>query len=125
MHTVMNKIKSWKYLRIFYIFPALIFLVAIITNLKELHQMSSLGIEVKYVLIIPLVIFIYQSLRNSIVGWILVLLLYFIYLFLLIINLLNIEWEYSGVLGLYIFIILIYLVIGLLYFIIRPKEKII
>ena len=121
----MNKIKSWKYLRIFYIFPALIFLVAIITNLKELHQMSSLGIEVKYVLIIPLVIFIYQSLRNSIVGWILVLLLYFIYLFLLIINLLNIEWEYSGVLGLYIFIILIYLVIGLLYFIIRPKEKII
>ncbi len=121
----MNKIKSWKYLRIFYIFPSLIFLFAIITNLKELHQMSSLGIEVKYVLLIPFVIFIYQSFRNSIVGWILVLLLYFIYLFLLIINLLNIEWENSGVLGLYIFTILIYLVIGLLYLIIRPKEKII
>ena len=121
----MNNLKNWKYLRILYILPALIFLFTFITNLNGLNQWSSLGIEVKYVLIIPLLIFIYQSLRNSIVGWILVMLLYFVYLIILTFNLLHIEWENSGVLGLYAFIILIYLFIGFLYFIIRPKEKII
>jgi hypothetical protein len=116
--------------RLLYIIPLIVFIYALVKNFKDLNQISSLGIKYTYVFTIPIFIFAYQTFRNSIIGWIAVMLLYFIYLILLIVGLIE-TYELIGTKFTYnqffinSILVIVYLGIGLLYIRFRPKNRII
>ena len=123
----LNKINKWKYIRLFYILPCSVFSWGLLSNLHYLNQQSSFGISYKYVLTIPLLVFLYQSVRNSILGWVLTMSLWIIYLILLVSKIPeNYQSSYDNptVFGLYILVILVFLLIGVLYYLIRPKKNV-
>jgi hypothetical protein len=117
-------------IHLLYIIPLIVFIYALVKNLKDLNQISSIGIKYSYVFIIPILIFAYQTLRNSIIGWIAVMLLYLIYLILLIVGLIQ-TYELIGTKFTYnqffinSILAIVYLGIGLLYYRFRPKNRII
>ena len=117
-------------IRILYIVPCFIFIFGFIFNITDLSLESSLRVQYWIVFIVPILIFGYQSFRNSIVGWILVMLLYIAYLILLLINF----FDYIGYSAAkfsentafqYLAFLIIYICVGVLYFLIRPKDKMI
>ena len=117
-------------IRLLYILPLFIFIYGLVNNLKYLNLNSSFGIKYSYVFTIPILIFTYQSVRNSIIGWIAVMLLYISYLILLIIGLIN-AYELIGTKYTYIqfftvcALVIIYMGIGLLYYRFKPKKRVI
>lgn len=117
-------------IRLLYLIPLLIFVFGFIMSRNELDNMSSFGIEYFYIFLIPTIIFLYQTIRNSIIGWVLVLILYLTYLGIWIKGLIEMydlvgaKYEYSQYFTLWILVI-IYLGIGLIYYIYRPKKKLI
>jgi hypothetical protein len=114
-------------IRLLYIIPLTVFIYALFSNWKDLDSESSFGLKYLYVTIVPIIIFAYQSIRNSIVGWILVIFLYLSYLTLWVYGLieeyLNVGVKYSQeqYFSWWIFVIL-YLGLGYVYFKFRPKE---
>ncbi|MFK5959725.1 MAG: hypothetical protein QM495_12765 [Lutibacter sp.] len=114
-------------IRLLYLIPLLIFIFGFITSRNELNSMSSFGAEYLYIFLIPTIIFLYQTIRNSIVGWILVLILYFAYLGIWVKELIEMydlvgaKYEYVQYFTFWIYVI-IYLGIGLIYYIYRPKK---
>ena len=126
------KIRNYKsiLIRLLYIIPLTIFIYAFLSNWKDLDSVSSVGIKYFYVISIPILIFTYQTIRNSIIGWSLVMILYFSYLTLwvhgLIEEYVNIGAKYTyGQYFSWWIIVVLYLGLGFIYFKYRPRKLII
>ena len=110
--------------RLLYIIPLIIFVVVLVMNLNELDSRFFL-----YVSLVPILIFAYQSIRNSIIGWIAVMMLYVIYLVIWIIYLIA-GYHYIPVKTSYVqyfswwIPIIIYFGVGFLYIKFKPKKRI-
>jgi len=117
-------------IRLLYLIPLLIIVAEFISSRNELKIVSSFGVKYFYIFLIPTIIFLYQTIRNSIIGWILVLIFYLTYLGFWIkglidmIDLVGLKYENIQYLTFWIYII-IYLGIGLIYYIYRPKKRLI
>lgn len=114
-------------IRLLYIIPFLIFAYAFIEQLILVEERFR---KIDYKVLIPMIIFLYQSIRNSIVGWILIVLLYLAFLYLIIEGIIR-SIEYLGGktdLNILIFqfaFALIYLGLSIIYWKIRPKNRLI
>ncbi len=117
-------------IRLLYFIPLTLFVLMFIGEWGNLNEYSSFKIKYLYVYLIPIVIFTYQTIRNSRLGWILVMILYLLFLFNWIYRLIE---QYSTIGGrytsghyflLWIFV-LIYVGIGIVYIKFRPKKLII
>lgn len=123
----MNKRLKNSLIRLLYFIPLIIFIFGFIFSLKDLEYDSSLGLKYKYVFGIPILVFAYQTIRNSIIGWTLVMLLYFVYLWIWIwrlidqYSLIGAKYTYGQYFSWWI-LVLIYIGLGLIYFKIRPKR---
>lgn len=117
-------------IRLLYLLPLIIFIIGFINSFNLLDSISSLGIRYKYVFIVPIIIFTYQTIRNSVVGWILVMILYLSYLTIWIyglideFSLIGAKYTYGQYFSWWIFV-LGYIGIGWIYFKFRPKKLII
>lgn len=117
-------------IRLLYLIPLLFFTIGLINSLDIMNSLSSLGIKYKYVFILPIIIFAYQTIRNSLTGWILVMILYLSYLTIWIYGLIDefsmigAKYTYGQYFSWWIFV-LIYIGIGMIYIKFRPKELII
>jgi hypothetical protein len=124
----MNKRLKEILIRLLYFIPLVVFIIGLLLSLKELEFNSSIGMKYKYVFGIPIVIFAYQTIRNSQLGWILVMILYISFLGLWIyeligeFSLIGAKYTYGQYLFWWIFVI-IYLGLGVIYFKFRPKKK--
>jgi len=114
-------------IRLFYIVPFIFFAYVFI---EELFLVDERFRKIDYIVLCATVIFLYQSIRNSIIGWILTMFLYFVFLFYVGKGLI---WSF-GQIGAKIdtkgFLIqcgfiLIYLGLGFIYWKIRPKNRMI
>jgi hypothetical protein len=115
--------------RLLYIIPLILFITGFIHRINDLEYNSSLGIKYKYVFI-PILIFAYQTIRNSKVGWILVMILYLVFLFFWIYELIGeyyligAKYTYDQYFFWWVYV-MIYLGIGWIYYKLRPKDVII
>jgi len=114
-------------LRLFYVIPFLFFTYAFILESFFVEERFR---RVDYVVVIAMTIFLFQSIRNSIVGWILAMVLYLIFLYMLgegivrSINYLGAKMDMRTLI-IQCGFVLIYLGLGFLYWKIRPKKRII
>lgn len=114
-------------IRICYIIPFMIFAN---TFIEERFLFDERFRQVDFWVVIPMIIFLYQSIRNSIVGWVSAMILYLIFLYLI----------GSGIVGsndslgtktdkqtfiIQIVIGLLFMGLGYLYWNIRPKKRIV
>ena len=117
-------------IRLLYIIPLLIFAFGFFTSRNELNSLNSFGIKYLYIFLIPTIIFLYQTIRNSIAGWILIMIMYLTYLGILIkglideFDLVGVKYEFGQYLIFWISVI-IFLGIGVIYYIYRPKKRLI
>jgi len=114
-------------IRICYIIPFLIFAYAFI---DEFFIVDKRFQQVDYKIVIPMIIFLYQSIRNSISGWILAMLLYLMFMYLLGEGIVNSYYDLGAKIDKQTFIIqiaigLLFLGLGYLYWRIRPKKRLI
>jgi hypothetical protein len=114
-------------IRFCYIIPFLFFLYTIIEDLfildKQFRQIESM-------VVVATLIFLFQSIRNSIIGWILTMLLYLAFLYFVVIGIYTSIQNWGGKIDESTFMIqclfaLIYIGLGFLYWKIRPKKRII
>ena len=126
----MNRKHKAIFIRLLYIIPLILFIIGLFNSLDELNSTSSLGIKYKYVFIFSIVIFSYQSIRNSRVGWALVMLLYLSFLTIWVYGLIDgfsmvgAKYTYGQYFSWWIWV-LIYLGIGWIYYKFRPKTNLI
>lgn len=124
----MNKRLKEIFIRLLYVIPLLLFTTELFYSLDSLNSTTSFGIKYKYAFIIPILIFAYQSIRNSKVGWVLVMSLYLTFLTIWVIGLIEgfsmigAKYSYGQYLSFWIFVLL-YLGIGWIYYKFRPKTK--
>jgi len=117
-----------KLIRLLYVIPLLIFVFGFITSRNEFNSLSSFGVKYLYIFLIPTIIFSYQTIRYSIAGWILIMILYLAYLGIWVKGLIEMydlvggKHSYGQYFTLWILVI-IYLGIGLIYYIYRPKKR--
>ena len=117
-------------IRLLYFVPLTLFILMFIGEWRNLNEYSSFKIKYLYVYLIPIVIFTYQTIRNSRLGWILVMVLYLLFLFDWIYRLIE---QYSMIGGkftseqyfLWWIFVLIYVGIGIVYIKFRPKNLIV
>lgn len=117
-------------IRLLYIIPLAFFIWMLVDDWQYLHSESSIGVSYIYVYTIPILIFTYQTIRNSILGWFLVMFLYALFLFVWTTDLVHAyslvgvkytsEQYYSGW-----FFVILYIFLGLVYFKFRPRKLII
>jgi len=102
--------------------------LSMVLNFRDLNNLSSLGLKYWIIFLIPSLIFIYQSIRYSQIGWFLTMILYCLYLILMFIGsyeiyiLIPAKYDY-GIFFYYFCFILIYLVIGYVFLKLRPSKK--
>ena len=114
-------------IRICYIIPTLIFIFVLIDELILAEEKFR---RVDYAVITATVFFLYQSIRNSVSGWILVMILYLIFLYMLGEGILR-SIDYLGAkIDKQTFLIqigigLCFMGLGYLYWRIRPKNRLI
>lgn len=116
--------------RLLYFVPLTLFILMFIGEWRNLDELSSYKIKYFYVYLIPVIIFAYQTIRNSRFGWTLVMVLYLIFLFDWIYRLIG---QYSMIGGKFTsgqyfswwIFVLIYIGIGMIYIKFRPKKLII
>lgn len=122
----MNKRLKEVLIRLLYVIPLLLFTTELFYSLDSLNSTTSFGIKYKYAFIIPIFIFAYQSIRNSKLGWLLVLSLYLTFLTIWVIRLIEAfsmvgaKFTYGQYLLFWVFVLL-YLGIGFVYYKFRPK----
>jgi hypothetical protein len=113
--------------RLLYIGPLVIFSFALVVNFGGLSAINSMGIPYSYLIIVPLIIFAYQSVRNSLLGWALSMGLYMAYLLYWVVDLI-VSFDAivsKGSMRLYLLLWLMvatYLGIGVVYLMARPKR---
>lgn len=126
----MNKTKNYldnKYWRMtLYMVPAIIFMYLLIDYYDRWYFESSFGVSYLFLFSSGFIIFLYQALRNSLLGWFFCLLLYLIYLKNLIFefqNLYPVKTDASTLwyFGLFFFL---YILFGLVYWSIRPEKRV-
>jgi len=116
--------------RLLYVIPLIVFILVFIFNVDDMKLVGSYGIRYYLVFSFPIIVFGYQSIRKSVIGWILVMILYLVFLAHWIKVLIEIHYLVSVIYSIdhYIFcwsFLLVYLVIGWIYFKFRPKKPII
>ena len=114
-------------IRICYIIPFLIFAYAFI---EELFLVDERFRQADIMIIAPMIIFLYQSIRNSIIGWGLIMILYLIFLYMLGEGIVSSISLLGAKIDKQTFIIqlglgLLFLGLGYLYWKIRPKKRLI
>ena len=124
----MNKRLKEVLIRLLYVIPLLLFTTELFYSLDSLNSTTSFGIKYKYAFIFPIFIFAYQSIRNSKLGWFLVLSLYLTFLTIWVIRLIEAfsmvgaKFTYGQYLLFWVFVLL-YLGIGFVYYKFRPKTR--
>jgi len=116
-------------IRLLYFVPLSLFILMFIGERRNLDELSSYKIKYFYIYLIPVIIFAYQTIRNSRFGWTLVMVLYLIFLFDWIYRLIG---QYSMIGGKFTsgqyfswwIFVLIYIGIGMIYIKFRPKKLI-
>jgi len=121
-------IKTKKVLiRLCYIIP---FLAFAFTFIDELFFVDERFQEIDFWIITPMIVFLYQSIRNSIIGWGAAMILYLIFLYLIGEGILR-SIDYLGAkidkqtFMIQIAIGLLFLGLGYLYWKIRPRKRLI
>lgn len=114
-------------IRICYLIPFLLFAYAFI---EEGFLMEERFRQFDYQIIIPMIVFLYQSIRNSIIGWILVMIMYVMFLYLLGDGIVSSYYDIGAKIDKQAFVIqiiigLIFMGLGYLYWKIRPKKRLI
>lgn len=114
-------------IRLCYIIPFIIFAI---TFIEEGFFTEDRFRQFSYEIIIPMLVFLYQSIRNSIVGWVMVMILYVLFLFIIAKGLVHSYQNLGAKTDETIFIFqivvgLIFLGLGVLYWKIRPKNRLI
>lgn len=114
--------------RLAYLLPGGIFAYLLIDYQDNWSSKSSFGLSFFNLFIIAAGIFLYQGLRNSILGWIGVVMLYLIYGYGLIEAYHN--WRFLMVvksdpddIGYWVALFVIYLLVGVFLFIIKPRKR--
>ena len=114
-------------IRICYVFPFLLFAYTIVEDLLLLDKQFR---QVEIMVVIATAIFLYQSIRNSIIGWVLVMILYSVFLYFIAIGIYTTSGDLGGKIDKNTFLIqcvfaIIYTGLGYLYWKIRPKKRLI
>ncbi len=114
--------------RLFYLIPGVVFLYLLFDDQRKWFFESSFGVDYLALFGAAAGVFLYQSLRNSWLGWCLVLMLYMIYGFETVKEFDN--WYFLvGVkndikdIWYWVLFFVIYLLIGAVLFIIRPGKR--
>jgi hypothetical protein len=114
-------------IRICYIIP---FLVFAYTFIDERFLVDERFRKVDLWIVIPMIVFLYQLIRNSIIGWGAAMILYLIFLYLIGEGILRSIGSLGAKIDKQTFMIqivfgLLYLGLGYLYWKIRPKKRLI
>lgn len=114
-------------IRICYIIPFLLFAYAFI---EEGFLMEERFRQFDFWIIAPLIVFLYQSIRNSIIGWGVSMILYLIFLYLIGAGILSSIDSLGAKIDTQTFVIqlligLVFMGLGYLYWRIRPKKRLI
>lgn len=114
-------------IRICYIIPFLLFAYAFI---EEGFLVKERFRQFDYKTIIPMIVFLYQSIRNSIIGWGLAMILYVAFIYLLGDGIIDSYYDIGAKIDKQTFVIqiligLAFLGLGFLYWKIRPKKRLI
>jgi hypothetical protein len=114
-------------IRICYIIPFLLFAFAFI---EEGFLMEERFRKFDFWIIAPLIVFLYQSIRNSIIGWGAAMILYLIFLYLIGNGILSSIDSLGAKIDTQTFVIqiligLVFMGLGYLYWKIRPKKRLI
>lgn len=114
-------------IRICYIIPFLLFAYAFI---EEGFLMEERFRQFDFWIIAPLIVFLYQSIRNSIIGWGAAMILYLIFLYLIGDGILSSIDSLGAKIDTQTFVIqlligLVFMGLGYLYWRIRPKKRLI
>ena len=121
------------FIKLIYFIPLASIIFICISNFGKLSREMTLGIPNLFAFLPLIIIFTYQLIRNSIVGWASVMFLYLLFLVTYIKDIIRIykfELTYGSgpskeqILSLSLYILLI-LGVGVIYLMARPKEKII
>jgi hypothetical protein len=114
--------------RLPYIIPGLFFIWIFIDFRGIWFSKNSLGLNYLIISLIPALIFTYQSIRNSKIGWFLIMILWLTYFVMIIvdfkhktIDLLGIKTNTKDVL-INLFLILGIIAIGYVYYKLKPKR---
>jgi|GEM_PF-4246410 hypothetical protein len=111
--------------RLLYIIPLLFFTFGIVSE----FQLGIIDIIELFVLVFAVLAFLYQAIRNSFVGWMIIMTLYFIYLVIWVSELIK-SYDLVGAkydFNIYITwwsLVVAYLGVGVVYFFQRPKNRI-
>lgn len=115
-------------IRLTYLLPGFVFLYLLFDYNDKWSAQSSFGLSFFSLFSIAAFVFLYQALRNSILGWVGVLMLYLIYGYGLIEAYHN--WSFLMVvksdpddIGYWVALFLIYLLVGVFLFIIKPRKR--
>jgi len=114
-------------IRICYIIPFLLFTY---TFIDERFLVDERFRKVDLWIVISMIVFFYQSIRNSILGWLSSMILYLIFLFMISKGIFSSIEDLGAKIDMQGFIvqcllIFMYLGLGFLYWKIRPKERLI
>ncbi|OEK03104.1 hypothetical protein BFP97_16945 [Roseivirga sp. 4D4] len=115
---------------LFYGFPALFFVILFISSYEKWHFTSSFGVTYFVLFGFASLVFIHQVMRNSLLGWWLCMLLYAVYLRYILYELkdsydLLIVKTTPSTIWFGVIILILYLLLGLMYRLIRPKNRLI
>ncbi|MBN2894138.1 MAG: hypothetical protein JXL97_19865 [Bacteroidales bacterium] len=115
--------------RLFYIVPFVLFLSLMIFDRNNLKNTGLSGLQNWLLYAISGVLFLYQSIRNSIVGWVLVLMIYTFFLVILLKIAIGVIMlaAFAGIIGIgfWLIVLAIYLFLGYIYLKIRPIGRVI
>jgi len=120
--------KFWA--RIFYLFPSIIFTIGMYNVIKNFDGNFNSFLLYNWIVIVPFLIFIYQFVRNSLIGWVLVDILYLAYWIMLIEPISEFKDWYGSKydfdeLIVFILMLLFYAGISIVLWLIRPRKRII
>jgi len=108
--------------------PFLLFIFLLIESFNEWSSKTNFGLTHLELYGMASAIFLIQLVRNSILGWALVIGLYLFQLTFLLIDLKELfalygaKYDSSQVIT-YLLVLLVYLIIGYFYFLLKPKSK--
>ena len=125
--------KFWKisfWIRLFYLIPTILLTIGIYNAVVGYSDSFNSFLGLFWIIIIAWIVFIYQLIRNSLTGWILIVILYLAYLTMLLlpisefIDLYGVKYGFKSLI-VFILVRVGYLGIGYILWKIRPKKRIV